>query len=111
MSPLNPQFWYRIQQFPALINCTTIDWFLEWPAEALQSVAKDQLESFQEETHLNNAIDKFISFFQFAHKLIEKEARIFREQHGRHFHVTPTTYLGVIKKFKEILLLKLKENS
>lgn len=63
MSPLNQQFWYRIQQFPALINCTTIDWFLEWPAEALQSVAKDSLDQFQEEVKLSNHVDKFIAFF------------------------------------------------
>ena len=25
--------------FPALVNCCTIDWFREWPAEALASVA------------------------------------------------------------------------
>ena len=25
--------------FPALVNCCTIDWFREWPAEALSSVA------------------------------------------------------------------------
>lgn len=33
--------------FPALVNCCTIDWFTEWPGEALRSVAAtflDQLE-------------------------------------------------------------------
>ena len=25
--------------FPALVNCCTIDWFKEWPEEALASVA------------------------------------------------------------------------
>ena len=28
--------------FPSLINCCTIDWFHEWPAEALYNVAKQQ---------------------------------------------------------------------
>jgi hypothetical protein len=26
-------------RFPSLVNCTTIDWFSEWPADALKSVA------------------------------------------------------------------------
>jgi dynein heavy chain, axonemal len=29
----------RLRQFPALVNCCTIDWFSEWPADALESVA------------------------------------------------------------------------
>lgn len=28
----------RLRQYPSLINCTTIDWFLEWPKEALLEV-------------------------------------------------------------------------
>jgi len=29
----------RLRQFPALVNCCTIDWFSAWPPDALQSVA------------------------------------------------------------------------
>ena len=31
--------------YPALINCTTIDWFDKWPYDALESVAISFLES------------------------------------------------------------------
>lgn len=34
----------RARQFPALINCTAIDWFQPWPYEALYNVAKKFLE-------------------------------------------------------------------
>ncbi len=39
MSPTGEAFRSRLRTFPALINCTTIDWFLPWPAEALRSIA------------------------------------------------------------------------
>ena len=40
--------WYdipeeRLRQFPSLVNCSTIDWFTEWPAEALESVGLSAL--------------------------------------------------------------------
>ena len=36
MSPVGEAFRSRCRQFPSLINCCTIDWYMEWPAEALQ---------------------------------------------------------------------------
>lgn len=38
-SPIGEIFRSRLRQFPSLVNCCTIDWFNEWPAEALESVA------------------------------------------------------------------------
>ena len=29
----------RARRFPALVHCTTVDWFHLWPAEALRSVS------------------------------------------------------------------------
>lgn len=39
MSPAGSQLRQYIRQYPALVNCTSIDWFLHWPAEALTTVA------------------------------------------------------------------------
>lgn len=39
MSPIGENFRNRLRQYPALVNCTTIDWFCEWPKEALLEVA------------------------------------------------------------------------
>lgn len=39
MSPVGDSFRRRCRMFPSLVNCTTIDWFTNWPTEALHSVA------------------------------------------------------------------------
>ena len=31
--------------YPAFVNCTTIDWFTEWPKDALVEVAEKYLET------------------------------------------------------------------
>lgn len=43
-SPVGDMFRIRARNFPGLINCTSIDWFHEWPEDALIGVAIKQLE-------------------------------------------------------------------
>lgn len=43
MSPLGDIFRQRLLKFPSLVNCCTLDWFSEWPEEALISVATGSL--------------------------------------------------------------------
>ena len=40
MSPLSDKFQTRLRMFPSLVNCCTIDWFTEWPEEALVGVGR-----------------------------------------------------------------------
>ena len=44
MSPVGEAFRNRIHMYPAFVNCTTIDWFSEWPADALLEVADKYLQ-------------------------------------------------------------------
>ena len=44
-SPIGEAFRRRLRMFPSIVNCSTIDWFLPWPNEALKSVADQFLES------------------------------------------------------------------
>ena len=39
-SPVGSTLRVRSRKFPALVNCTAIDWFHEWPQSALESVSK-----------------------------------------------------------------------
>ena len=38
-SPVGTTLRVRSRKFPAIVNCTNIDWFHEWPQEALVSVS------------------------------------------------------------------------
>jgi len=45
MSPVGPALIRRLRQFPSLINCCYIDWFTNWPKEALVEVARYFIKS------------------------------------------------------------------
>lgn len=43
-SPVGSTLRVRGRKFPAVVNATSIDWFHEWPQEALVSVSQRFLE-------------------------------------------------------------------
>lgn len=62
MSP-SDEFRARARKFPAIINCTVIDWFHPWPQEALLSVARkfiEEVEMASEEER--DAVVNFLPF-------------------------------------------------
>ena len=54
MSPIGDAFRSRLRMFPSLINCCTIDWFMAWPEDALEMVAKKFLEEIELDTSVKN---------------------------------------------------------
>jgi len=61
-SPVGDAFRTRARKFPALINCTVIDWFHPWPEEALLSVAKKNLEDSEIPAEVRDSVCKFMPF-------------------------------------------------
>ena len=43
MSPAGNQLQNYFRKYPSLVNCTSIDWFLNWPMEALKAVSDHYL--------------------------------------------------------------------
>ncbi|GLE01654.1 hypothetical protein PINS_up010488 [Pythium insidiosum] len=119
MSPLGSSFRDRIRMFPSLVNCCTIDWFAEWPAEALQSVAASALTAgeFSLATPPNSSgsdnggVDPnaVVSIFQTIHQSVEAASTQFFDKLRRYNYVTPTSYLELLYTFKSVLLLKRDE--
>ena len=46
--------------FPSLINGSTIDWFSEWPEEALLGVGKGQMLEVEIELGLEGKLDSLV---------------------------------------------------
>lgn len=59
MNPIGEKFRNRLRQYPSLINCTTIDWFLAWPREALLEVGNKFLMNLSLVTTITG-VDKLV---------------------------------------------------
>eukprot|EP00796_Vickermania_ingenoplastis_P008995 gene8995-6317_t len=103
MSPMSNSFRERLRMFPALVNCTTIDWFTEWPEDALVAVAVSVLkknEKSEEDAANNESLSRLMVFI---HSSVKKaSADLFEQQHRRN-HTTPTSYLAALELYQVML--------
>ncbi|KAH9093106.1 hypothetical protein Ae201684P_008767 [Aphanomyces euteiches] len=107
MSPLGGTFRDRIRMFPSLVNCCTIDWFSEWPAQALQSVAMNALTTV--DLKLGDQVGAVVNVFQNMHQTVEHESSNYFQKLRRYNYVTPTSYLELLFTFKSVLQTKRDE--
>jgi dynein heavy chain, axonemal len=108
MSPIGDAFRSRLRMFPSLINCCTIDWFMAWPEDALEMVAKKFLEEIELDANIKN---ESINMCKYFHEYIRMMSERYLAQLGRHNYVTPTSYLELIRTFKTLLTQKRNEIS
>lgn len=108
MSPIGENFRNRCRQFPSLVNATTIDWFDEWPVEALSEVGLKFLET-------NTIISdddlkaKIASVFAVVHSSVVATSKKMLQTLKRHNYVTPTNYLALVKGYQGVLADKANE--
>lgn len=95
-SPIGAAFRNRVRMFPSLVNCTTIDWFFEWPQDALVSVAKKFLEKVEMEAEVRKSCTEMVQYF---HQSTQRYAEKFDQELKRKYYVTPTSYLELITAF------------
>ena len=94
--------------FPSLINCCAIDWFTEWPTEALEQVATKFLETSNIDLD-DDARRVCVQMCVYFHQSVgELSVRYLRDV-KRHNYVTPTSYLALITTFKTLLQKKTKD--
>jgi dynein heavy chain len=106
LSPIGDAFRTRLRMFPSLVNCCTIDWFTEWPEEALRSVANFFLTSVDmEKKTMQGVVDVCVDMQVRVVQLSKK----YLAQMGRNYYVTPTSYLELISTFKRLLSVQRSE--
>lgn len=106
-SPVGSTLRNRCRKFPAIVNCTSIDWFHEWPEEALINVANRFVQDSElVPEDLRTVIPKFMAF---AHQSVNDIARKFLINEKRHTYTTPKSFLELISLYKEMLQRKHQE--
>ncbi|XP_071165421.1 dynein axonemal heavy chain 2-like [Mytilus edulis] len=110
MSPVGEPFRNRVRKFPAFVNCTTIDWFSEWPIDALNEVADKYLQDVTLDMDKEDKIKPYlVKMFSAMHKSVSELSRKMLLEMKRHNYVTPTNYLEFVSGYKKLLYSKRKE--
>lgn len=100
-SPVGDAFRFRARMFPGVISCTSMDWFHEWPRNALIDVANRFLAEVElPEEGLQQAIAENMAQ---VHISIGDANNDFKEQERRHNYTTPTSFLELINFYKLLL--------
>ncbi|XP_016337659.1 dynein heavy chain 11, axonemal [Sinocyclocheilus anshuiensis] len=101
MSPVGNSLRLRARRFPALLNCTTLDWFREWPLEALQSVS---LKFLQDIPSIQPAVWESISLFMaHAHASVKRVSERYCRNERRHNYSTPKSFLEQLRLYESLL--------
>ncbi|XP_035155786.1 dynein axonemal heavy chain 2 isoform X7 [Callithrix jacchus] len=108
LSPIGDPFRNWIRQYPALVNCTTIDWFSEWPQEALLEVAEKYLLGVDLGTQ-ENIHRKVAQIFVTMHWSVAQYSQKMLLELRRYNYVTPTNYLELVSGYKKLLGEKRQE--
>ena len=106
MSPVGDALRVRVRKFPGLLNCTCIDWFHQWPEEALMSVATRKIAELGK---FEDMIDKLSSTTSEIHTSLKVFNESFYKQERRYNYTTPKSYLELINFFKMIVSSKDEE--
>jgi dynein heavy chain len=94
----------RATKFPALINCSVIDWFHPWPEDALLNVAMKFLAEVEMATdEIRSGIEKFMPY---SFKTVNNFSDQILERERRFVYTTPKSFLELIKLFKVMLAKK-----
>eukprot|EP00656_Telonema_subtile_P031899 TRINITY_DN3494_c0_g2_i1.p1 TRINITY_DN3494_c0_g2~~TRINITY_DN3494_c0_g2_i1.p1 ORF type:complete len:4527 (-),score=1335.50 TRINITY_DN3494_c0_g2_i1:103-13683(-) len=110
MSPVGDAFRTRVRMFPALCNNTTIDWFLEWPVDALEEVALKFLEDVQvdNEGSEGDVRGGLARTFAIAHATAVSTSNQMLAEAKRNNYITPTHFLELVKGYIAVLAQKRK---
>ncbi|XP_072257291.1 dynein axonemal heavy chain 3-like [Pyxicephalus adspersus] len=99
-SPTGKAFRDQLRHYTSLVNCCTIDWFQAWPEDALEKVANYFLDDVEMSQEIRN--EAVFMCHHFHQSVVALSERFFQTLQ-RQIYVTSTSYLELIKTFKNLL--------
>ncbi|XP_076154706.1 dynein axonemal heavy chain 17-like isoform X2 [Alosa pseudoharengus] len=106
-SPVGSTLRVRARKFPSVVNCTSIDWFQEWPEEALVSVSARFLS--ETEGIMPEIKESLSQFMAYVHKTANEMSKSYLSSDRRYNYTTPKTFLEQIKLYQHLLSIKRSE--
>jgi len=103
-SPVGDKFRVRARQFPALINCTTFDFFHPWPQDALESVATRFIKGV--DGILDDDVPNVAAHMAYVHQGVNTASELYQQSERRYNYTTPKSYLDLIDLYKTMLASK-----
>ncbi|XP_071372237.1 dynein axonemal heavy chain 11 isoform X2 [Centroberyx affinis] len=101
LSPVGSALRVRARRFPALVHCTTINWFHAWTSEALQSVS---YRFIQEIEGIEPAVQESISLFMaYVHTSVNQASEKYQRNEKRYNYTTPKSFLQQITLYRNLL--------
>ncbi|XP_068439704.1 dynein axonemal heavy chain 9 isoform X3 [Clinocottus analis] len=106
-SPVGSKLRVRSRKFPAVVNCTAIDWFHEWPQEALESVSFKFLQEVENiDLQVKESVSKFMAY---VHMSVNQTSAEYLANERRYNYTTPKSFLEQIKLYGSLLGQKSKD--
>ena len=103
-SPVGSTLRVRGRKFPGVVNCTSIDWFHEWPQEALLSVSR---RFIQDNEYLPEELKDSVSeFMSFVHTSVNEASLQYLQNEKRYNYTTPKSFLEQIALYLNTLTAK-----
>jgi dynein heavy chain len=100
-SPVGDAFRIRSRMFPGLISSTSMDYFHAWPRDALIGVANRFLSDVNlPSDELRDTVSQHMAYI---HLSIDEANARYLALERRHNYTTPTSFLELIKFYKELL--------
>ena len=106
MNPSNPDFSNRATSSPAIFNRCVIDWFGDWPIEALNQVAKELSEHIviPEDSVLSDEDPHsvLVRLLVEMHESVKALNQQLRKNAKKFNYITPRDFLDLLKHFSNI---------
>ncbi|XP_028032579.1 dynein beta chain, ciliary-like isoform X2 [Bombyx mandarina] len=100
-SPVGATLRIRARKFPSIVNCTAINWFHEWPREALRSVSKRFISEV--ESLPPDLVDPVSNFMSHVHQSVNQMSAVYFQNERRYNYTTPKTFLEQISLYTKLL--------